>query len=126
MSLDELDALVAHLEALPGALTRAAAAAAPELLAVVKAEHAAGQAPDGTPWPLTKKGAVALTSLTSQTTARAEGASIVLELDDKLRPHQAGGGHDPRRQLVPEPGEPLPPSWEKPLAEAIAGELAGA
>ena len=121
--MSAFDDLAAEMEDLAGAPARAAAKAAPKLLEVVKAQHAAGQAPDGTAWPPTVGGRVALTDLTQRTTARAKGASVVLTFDDALLPHQVGSDRLPRRQVVPDPGDMLPDTWEKPLKAAIEAEL---
>lgn len=115
------DELASELDRVAEALPRAAAAAAPKLLAVVHAQHAAGQAPDGTAWPLTVDGRVALTDLTSQITARADGGAIVLAVPDLLKPHQVGTGRLPKRQVMPA-GE-LPDTWKAPIDKALAAEL---
>ena len=107
-----------------GVEKRAAGRAAPGLLEVAKAQWAAGQSPTGEIWPLTEAGDIALVDLTAQGTVRAEGAELVLKLPDVLtfhqHPHQAG---HPRRQVVPEDGDPVPPAWEVPIADAVRAEL---
>jgi hypothetical protein len=122
--LDQLEDLERWLAGLVDAPPRAAEHAAPALLDVARAQWAAGQAPDGEMWPLTKDGRVALTSLTSKATARAEGAAVVIEVPDELAYHQhpRQPGH-PQRRTVPEEGEELPAAWEGPLAETLRAEL---
>ena len=119
--LEQLESLERRLEDLP---ERAATRAAPELLRVAQAQWAAGQAPGGETWPLTKEGRVALTSLTRKATARADGAVVELELPDELAYHQAPtqSGH-PRRPTLPNEGEGLPPAWEEPLVDVVDAEL---
>lgn len=121
--LEQLDELARRLDELP---ERAAKRAAPELLQVARAQHAAGVAPDGTAWPRTKGGKVPLTGLTSQASARVEGATVVLELPDELRPHQAGTAPLPQRKVMPDPDEELPPAWVEPFQDALEAELADA
>ena len=120
---DPFATIALELAALVEALPRVAARTAPELLAVVKGQHAGGVAPDGSAWAPTKAGGVALLSLTSQTTARAEGAAVVLELSNELLPHQVGSARLPRRQVVPDPFAELPMSWREPFDEAVRAEL---
>lgn len=120
--MSPFDLLADEIEGLGQAPARAAKAAAPRLLHAVKAQHAAGQAPDGSAWPPTKDARVALTHLTSQTTAKADGAAIVLTLDGLL-PHQVGSERLPRRQVVPSAGEPLPEAWATAIDEVLRAEL---
>lgn len=119
---DPFEDAAQRLERLADAPRRVATRAAPTLAAVVRAEHAAGRAPDGSAWPLTKDGRVANLALTERTTARADGATILLELDDLLLPSQAGRGR-PHRPVVPVEGEALPESWQKPIEDAAREEL---
>jgi hypothetical protein len=123
MGLDEVDELARDLDQLAAeGPARAATRAAPRLLQVAAEGWAAGRAPDGAAWPATKDGRVPLLALTSQASARADGAAVVLELPDELLPHQAGG-RLPQRQVVPAPGEALPPSWQAPLEDALEEQL---
>lgn len=118
--LEELDALERRLL---GALPRAAARAAPGVLAAFVEHTTGGRSPSGEAWPLRAAGGVALLGLTSQATARAEGPAVVLKLPELLRVHQVGDGHSPRRQVVPDDGEKLPETYARAMLDALEVEL---
>jgi hypothetical protein len=122
--LDQLVALERQLDGTKDAATRAARKAAPKLLALVKRQWAQGRAPNGSKWPLTKDGKIPLVALTSQATAQASGSSVVITLPEEAQYHQEGDPPRlPRRQLVPDPGEPLPASWEQVLETVWKDEV---
>jgi hypothetical protein len=121
--LEQLEQLAALLEHKATAPERAARAAAPKLLAVAQQQWAEGRAPDGTEWPPTRDGRVPLTDLTSQATARADGAAVVLELPDQLKHHQEGSDRLPQRKVVPAPGDDPPEAWRAVLEGELAAEM---
>lgn len=73
--------------------------------AELRAQIAAGQAPDGTPWQKTKSGKVPLTGAGKNLTVTADGTRIVAQLTGPEARHHLGavkGGI--RRQILPSRG----------------------
>ena len=85
-----------------------AAEAAPAVDAAIKRTAAAGQAPDGTAWPVRKKdGQPALQNVTSQITTEARGAVIRTTLTGPAVFSNFGAGI-PKRQVIPDSGVAIP------------------
>ncbi len=85
-----------------GTLARDAAPhAARYVEASLRATAAAGQAPDGTPWALTKDGRHALKNAAVAITTKAIGTAVLIILRGHHVYHHFGAGV-PRRQIIPQ------------------------
>lgn len=116
-AIESLDALIARLNESKEIPTKAAPLVAAELDRLIRAQIAAGTAPDGTPWRLKKDGGKPLQNVT--VSVKALGTSVVARLDGPAVRHNFGiakGGI--KRQILPD--RKLP----QPIIEAIKTVLA--
>jgi hypothetical protein len=126
----KLERLIANLETLASdGADDASAAAASAVEKVVEAEYTEGKGPDGKRWAdkadgtashLQKTGAM---RSATQVVPGVKGVSVRIPKPGGF--HQGGTSRMPARPLVPE-GEPLPPSWEQPVAAAVKDAFAKA
>ncbi len=121
----DVDRQIARLRALDGVGERAAAAALGPLTGVVRGHLAAGQAPDGTPWPERKAGGRALAKAANAVTLEARGASVVMQLDSVHARHNSWGGirGGTRRQQLPDTNQ-VPDAYLEVVDAAVQAELA--
>lgn len=100
---DALRAMIAQLEALPGALTEEAAPEiARELQAEITRQIAAGTDPHGTPWDPTLKGQRPLTNAASALRVTAVGSTVVARLTGPEALHHRGAVKGGKvRQILP-------------------------
>lgn len=110
--------MVAKLRRLRTLGERAAAIAAPKLLAEVQRTAAAGTAPDGTPWAPLKRGGRALPSASGALSVRVAGHIVQLVLRGPYVLHNRGTGHAPKRQILPPRGLGLPQRYREICAAA--------
>ena len=121
--LKELDALIAHLGGLGGAVHRALRVAAPKIQAKCRAGYAKNVGPDGMKWKRNVDGTYpSLSRPAALVTFEADGDSLVGRGEDVLQYHQDGNDRLPRRAVFPEDGT-LPASWEPILEAAFRKEV---
>jgi hypothetical protein len=119
----ELDAAIAHLDGLSGAVERAAAEAAPKIQALARAGYAAQQGADGTTWKRNKDGTYpSLARPAALVTFEADGKALVGRGEDVLQYHQDGNEKLPRRAVFPEDGD-VPEPFAAELNAALAQEI---
>jgi hypothetical protein len=107
-----------HLGDVEGELARIAARAVEE---AARANVSAGLAPDGTPWPAKKDGSKALKNGAAAVHAVATGSGVLLSVEGVEAYHQRyreGAAH-PRRQLIPDQGDPIPEYIDRALGAAV-------
>lgn len=106
----QLDAILERIRSLGGLAEEAARAAAPLVEAAAKRTAAAGTTPSGEAWAPKKDGGRALAHAADAVSASAAGPTITITLADPEAWHQRGvGTHTPKRQVIPEAGDDLPP-----------------
>jgi len=84
--------------------------AAPVIEAAAKKNVAAGLDPEGKPWKAKKDGSQALKNAADHVSATASGTVVELVVEGVETYHQRfkeDGAH-PRRQLIPDEGDPIP------------------
>lgn len=119
--VDALNEAIATLRGLGEIPTRAAAIAAPLLEAAAKKQAASGIDPSGRPWaPRKKDGGRALANAAEAVRAEVTGDVVEIVVDGPEYFHQTAkeGGAMPRRQIIPDVGDPLPPTYQAALDEA--------
>jgi hypothetical protein len=122
VAADELSDWAARIRALRGAAVETAKEAAPLIEAAVKATAAAGTTPSGQPWQPKKDGGPPLVHAADKVTAKATGATVLIELDVPEVFHQRSkGGRLPRREVIPSGGDGALP---EPVAKACAAAAA--
>lgn len=123
-AIAELDATLIRLERVSDAASRAAVVAAPEVLGVLCASWAAGQAPDGSSWvPRYRDGAICFPTLSGLASASADGPAVVITVPDWTAAHQSSPFPlMPSRAILPNESA-LPPSIVIVLERALAAEL---
>ncbi len=117
---DALDRQIARLRALRDANRRAAAIAAPLLLAENKRTAAAGTSAEGTPWPPKKGGGRALPEAAGAISVELRGTVVNLVLRGPYVLHHYGTGHAPRRPILPSRGVDIPPAMRAICRRAAA------
>jgi hypothetical protein len=117
--MTDFDAMLTSLRAVEDLAEETARRAAPRIEASLRVTAAAGRAPDGTPWPARKDGGRPLTHAADHITAKAIGHVVRATLTGPDVWHHFGGGRNPRRQVLPDPGT-VPPNVRKALDEAAA------
>jgi hypothetical protein len=112
--LESLDAMIARVRSYGrGMGEKVARAAAPLIEAAAKKTAAAGTTPDGVAWKPKKDGGRPLEHAAEHLSAKAVGASVVLTLSGKAEVvHNFGNEKDPKRQILPSGGGPLPKGIE--------------
>lgn len=96
----------------------AAKRAAPLVEEALRSTAAAGTAPDGTPWqPLKKGGGQAYRDAAKGITVKAFGLTIRATLKGHAVFGHYGGGRNPRRPVLPDPGT-IPPHVARALERA--------
>lgn len=119
----ELHELAARFGSAGGAPERALAAAAPKIQKLARANYAAQQGPDGTPWKRNKDGTYpSLARPAALVTFEAEGATLVGRGEDVLQYHQEGNEKLPRRPVFPERGT-MPATWTAIIEGELRAEL---
>lgn|GEM_PF-1986483 len=106
-----LDEMIAQIRALGGLNAAAAIEAAPLVQEAARVTARAGQTPDGKDWPAKKDGGRALANAANAVTATASGKTITIAVQGSEVFHNWGvGKHTPRRKIIPETGDPIPPA----------------
>ena len=105
MSAEDLDGMLASLGRLKTADVRAAQLAAPAIAAAVQKTAAAGTSPSGKPWAPKKGGGRAMVGAAQHVTATATGNVVRVQLEGPDVFHHFAKGREPRRQVIPDPGE---------------------
>lgn len=96
--------------------------AAPAIEAAAKKNVAAGMDPEGKPWKAKKDGSQPLKNAAAHVSATANGTVVELVVEGVEAYHQRfkeDGAH-PRRQLIPDEGDPIPPYIADALDSVIA------
>lgn len=115
-----LEDMAASLRALGRLPERTAELAAPALETALKATAAAGQAPDGSAWAPTKKGARAMAGAAKALAVRAYGAVVRVVLSGPEVFWHYGVKGAPRRPVIPDGGGEIPSVVADVLAVASA------
>lgn len=104
-----------------------AESAANELARVVDKQFEQGRGPDGKRWARLANGEASHLEETKEMRETVTVVPTVKAIDGRItgkrgqaRFHQNGTSKMPARPLVPEPNEPLPDRWSKPLAKVAA------
>src|SRR5262249_9484003 len=100
-----LDRMIAMARSMATLAKDAAPLAAREVEAQLKATASAGETPDGTKWPDTKKGARALKNAASAIRVQAIGTVVLIVLSGYHVYHHFGAGV-PRRPIIPQGSMP--------------------
>lgn len=114
---DSFDAMLDSLRRLGNFPEDAAKRVAPLLEAELRRTAAAGTAPDGTPWPAKKDGGQAFEGIGEHITAKAFGTTVRAILTGHAVFGHFGGGRNPRRPVLPDPGT-IPPGVARALDKA--------
>jgi hypothetical protein len=117
--------IIASLRKLDGLAEETAKRAAPLVEEALRATAAAGQAPDGTAWQRRKDGGAPLVHAADAIHVKASGAIVRATLSGPTVWHHYGGGRNPRRPVLPDPGS-VPPAVEKALEKAAEQAFAAA
>lgn len=112
-----IDEMIRRLRLAKGMVRHAAADAAKAFEAQLKAQLAAGRAPDGSAWKPTKAGTRPLQRAAGAVTVKAVGTALLVRLTGHHVFHHYGTAKDPQRRILPFRG--LPDS----LGEAIKSGL---
>lgn len=130
VGFEALDAMIARLQGLRSFAAEAASRAAPHVEAAARATAAAGTTPVGAAWAPKKRpdGRRPLEGAAAFVHARAAGTVLVLAIQGHHLYHSLGIGR-PKRQIIPDKGEPIPPSiraaCERGAREAFARAVGG-
>jgi hypothetical protein len=125
--LSQIAGWLSRLEAIEAAAPEVAREAAPLVEAALRQTAAAGQTPDGNPWPEKKGGGRALANAAEAFTVRVKGTGIVLTLRAPEKYHQfAKGKRLPQRRILPMAGAPLPAPVQKAVDDGVRKALARA
>jgi len=114
---DGLTAWAAQIRGLRRLAAEAAKEAAPLVQEAVRATAAAGTTPDGTPWAPKKRGGRALANAAEHVAATAVGTVVRIVLRGADVYHQLGVGRFPKRQVIPDRSDALPPALARSVAE---------
>jgi len=142
----ELEAFIAGVESLRRLNERTAKAAEADILAEVRKTAAAGQTPSGDPWPPLADGGKPLAGAAKAISSSVKGARIDLKIGPPWVYHHHGAGgssqtkeakrhrqraaarhakggtkskfHAPKRQIIPDPGDPIPPPMKAAIVDA--------
>lgn len=117
---DQLTALAARLRAIPTLGPEIAKAVAPDLLALNKADAAAGTTPGGAPWALTQKGTRALPHAADGLSTRVIGDVVYLVISG------FNVFHNKTRRILPYRGVDLPPAYRAAVVSAAKRVVGGA
>lgn len=120
MSTPVLDEMIRRMRSLGDGTFAAECAreAAPAMAAEIKRTAAAGTSPDGAAWPEKKGGGRALAKAAGEVTARAVDDVAAVSIPFPYSLHNAGQGHAPKRQILPETGAGIPPRMAEVCSEA--------
>lgn len=121
----EFDAIQAALRELGRLPEQAAKIAAPLVEAALRETAVAGRAPDGTAWTPRKDGGAPLTHAADHITVNASGPLVRAVLTSPDVFHHFGGGRNPRRPVLPDPGS-IPPAVARALERAAEQAFARA
>jgi hypothetical protein len=122
-TLEDFIMKMRQLGELPDAV---ASAAAPALEQAARANVAAGLDPYGKQWPPKKDGSRALKDADKAVHVTSAGPTCTITVEGVEAFHNGlkeGGAH-PRRQLIPESGDPIPDYLTKAL-DAVAAKVVG-
>lgn len=145
---DELEAFVRRVEALGKMNAEAAKEAAPDVLEALQKTARAGTSPSGEPWPPKADGGRALGGAAKAIEVTTKGPQVVAHIGPPEGFHNWGAGgssttkkavqararaarvaaksgtkskfHAPRRQILPGPGDPIPPAVNDAMRAAAA------
>ena len=115
--MSDFDDLLASIRRVGSLAQDTAKRAAPLVQEALRATAAAGQAPDGTPWQARKDGGAPLQHAGDAISVKAVGPVVRATLSGPTVFHHFGGGRNPRRPVLPDPGT-VPPTVEKALDKA--------
>lgn len=121
----EYDEILAAIKALGALPEETAKRAAPLLEEALRETARAGTAPDGTPWKPRKQGGPAMAHAADHLTVRASGTLLRATLSGPDVFHHFGGGRNPRRPVLPDPGT-IPPQVAKALERGAEEAFASA
>jgi hypothetical protein len=112
-----IEAILADLRRLDGLAQATAKLAAPLVEVALRSTAAAGQTPDGKAWQPKKNGGAPLEHAAEHITVKAFGTVLRGTLSGPDVFHHFGGGRNPRRPILPDPGT-IPPQVEAALRKA--------
>lgn len=113
---EQLNDMIAQVQALGGLPEDVAREAAPLVQEAARLTARAGQTPDGKAWPAKKDGGAPLVNAANAIKATADGKVITIRLSGPEVFHNSGVGKTtPKRKIIPEAGDPIPPV----VAEAL-------
>jgi hypothetical protein len=118
---DALDSLIARLRGLNTFATDVAKRAAPAIERAVRAQAAKGIDPNGRAWAPKKDGGQPLKNASSEIAATPIGNAVAVAIAGPLVFHNAGTGHVPQRQVLPD--GPAPQYILDAIKEASAAEF---
>lgn len=122
-----IDAWIKRLQGLPSLVKDAAPVVADRVRSILQEGANAGVAPDGTPWPLTKKDSrKALPGAASAINVRAVGSVILMSVEGYWYYHQIGI-RVPRRALIPDGqlGRKLTDAMRQEISKAFNRKMGG-
>lgn len=102
---------------LGGLANDVARAAAPGVQDALRATAAAGQSPEGAAWAPKKDGGAPLQNAAEAISVKAVGPIVRATLTGPTVFHHFGGGRNPRRPVLPDPGT-VPPAVDKAIKKA--------
>lgn len=143
---EQLAAFINRVERLRGLNEEAATEAAPEVLGALQETAAAGTTPSGDPWAPKADGGRALSNAAKTIKISTKGSQVVATIGPPEGFHNWGAGgssqtkkaqqararaaraaaksgkrskfHAPRRQILPGPGDPIPPAVNDAMRES--------
>lgn len=98
----EVDDMIARLRGFPDAIRAEAPKLAQRVQEELAKDIAAGVAPTGESWSLTKAGGRALVHAAKALTAKAIGTVLLITLEGPEVFHNFGTKKDPKRQILPD------------------------
>lgn len=120
----ELQGMISRLRGMRTFAAEVATEAAPLVEAAARRSVIANTTPQGKPWaPNKKEGGRVLENAAAHITAVAMGTAIELTLEGHDVFHHFGTARVPERQVLPKPGDPLPPGYVEAMAEATSRVL---
>jgi len=116
-----LESMIARMRGLEGFEAAVAREAAPLVEAAARQTAAAGTDPAGAAWAPKKSGGRALANAATKITAVPRGARVDIVLEGVEVYHQHGvEGGPPKRKIIPDVGDPVPPAIAAALHEGAS------